>query len=98
MRGRTAALRIACVFLIIALLPAIAGCSLGSGLFPLSRKPAPGSPGDGLGPISPNPDGTPVKLVLYFGDTQAFVLLREERTAMQRGEGVEEVAIWELIK
>jgi spore germination protein GerM len=82
----------------VALLTAIAGCSLGSGLFPLFRKPAPGNPGDGLGPISPNPDGTPVKLVLYFGDTQALLLLREDRTVMQRGESVEELAIWELIK
>ena len=98
MRGRPAVLRLACLVLVILMLPAITGCSLASGLFPLFRKPAPGNPEDGLGPINPNPDGIPVKLALYFGDTQALMLLREERTVMQRGESIEELAIWELIK
>jgi len=98
MRNRTI-LRIACIAIVAAVLPAgLTGCTLAGGLFPLFRKPAPGTPGDGLGPISPNPDGTPVKLTLYFGDKDAFFLLKEERTVIQRGESAEELAIWELIK
>ncbi|MDP2871095.1 MAG: GerMN domain-containing protein [Bacillota bacterium] len=80
------------------LLSLVSGCVLAGGVSSLFRRPAPGLPGDGLGPITPNPDGTPVKLTLYFGDTQALSLMREERTVVQRGESAEELAVWELIK
>jgi spore germination protein GerM len=86
------------VLALLTLVVSIGGCSLTGGVSSLFRRPAPGAPGDGLGPISPNPDGTPVKLTLYFGDTQATNLAREERTVVQRGETAEELAIWELIK
>lgn len=84
---------------LVVLLPsALAGCTVAGGLFPLFRRPAPGTPEEGLTPISPNPDGTPVRLTLYFGDQQALYLTGEERTVIQRGESAEELAIWELIK
>lgn len=75
-----------------------AGCNLTGRVSYLLRRPAPGPHGDGLGPISPNPDGTALKLTLYFSDAQALHLVPEERTVVQRGETVEELAIWELIK
>jgi hypothetical protein len=82
--------------LMAALLLGVSGCGLASGMFALFRRPAP-SGSDG-GPISPHPDGTPVKLVLYFGDAGAESLVAEERTVIQRGESREELAIWELIR
>jgi germination protein M len=86
------------VLVLALLVTLVSGCSLSGGVSSLFRRPAPGVPGDGLGPINPNPDGTPIRLTLYFGDTQAMNLIREERTVVQRGEAAEELAIWELIK
>ncbi len=90
-------LAVALIVLLVSTL--VSGCNVVGGLSSLFRKPGPGLlSDDGLGPISPNPDGTPIKLTLYFGDNQALNLVREERTVVQRGETAEELALWELIK
>jgi|GEM_PF-4819114 len=85
--------RLALVALVLLLTVALSGCGLASGMFTIFRRPGP-APGDGTGPISPNPDGVPVTLTLYFGEGQAENLTLEERTVIQRGESVEELAIW----
>lgn len=82
--------------LVTAVLVGAAGCGPASGMFSLFRRPAP--LGGELPPISPHPDGTPVELVLYFGDAGAEKLVAEKRTVMQRGESREELAIRELIR
>ncbi len=75
----------------------LSGCGVVQGMFMVFRRPGP-TPGDGLNPISPNPDGTPVQVTLYFADAMAEFLVPEERTVIQRGESTGELAVWELIK
>lgn len=75
----------------------LSGCGAVQGMFMVFRRPGP-TPGDGLNPISPNPDGTPVQVTLYFADATAEFLVAEERTVIQRGESLAELAVWELIK
>ena len=85
------------VALLLCLTVAFSGCGLASSMFSVFRRPSP-APGDGQGPISPNPDGNPVRLTLYYGDMRAEALVGEVRTVIQRGETAEELAIQELIK
>ncbi len=75
----------------------LSSCGAAQGMFMVFRRPGP-TPGDGLNPISPNPDGTPVQVTLFFADSTAEFLVSEERTVIQRGESLGELAVWELIK
>lgn len=64
------------------------------------NKPAPDqTPGEPQQPpISATPAETPVKITLYFSDTQADKLLPEEREVVKKGEPLEELVVRELIK
>lgn len=48
--------------------------------------------------VSANPQETPVKVTLYFSDSQAQKLMPEEREIIKKGESIEEAVIKELIK
>lgn len=58
-------------------------------------KPA---PDENKPPVSSSPQETPVKVTLYFSDSQAQMLLPEEREVIKKSESIEETAVKELIK
>ncbi|MEW6723892.1 MAG: GerMN domain-containing protein [Bacillota bacterium] len=81
-------------FVLIAALVILAVATTGCfGLFEKPETAVPGQPN-----ISPNPDGTEVELVLYFGDKNAEYLVAEVRKVIRKDESLEALAIRELIK
>ncbi|MFZ5631995.1 MAG: GerMN domain-containing protein [Bacillota bacterium] len=89
--------RLILVFIgVLALLWSAAGC--GS----RDAKPAPGPnqppAAENQPPISASPKDTPVKVTLYFSDSQADKLVPEEREVVKKGDSLEEIIVKELIK
>ncbi|MCL6478829.1 MAG: GerMN domain-containing protein [Peptococcaceae bacterium] len=99
-RGRKAKVRAGARLILVftgvlALLWLAAGC--GSSARPV---PGPGQPPENGNqpPISAGPKDTPVKVTLYFSDSQADKLVPEEREVAKKGDYLEKIIVEELIK